>query len=158
MTLCKFHRDLGFRSACHLFDRGLLGVDILPRGMSAQHAKVLPRPVDCRFLHVCCVCTRATLVTLLTWRSTLMTSPLGRQLPLTFSIFCCGVGLKYCMKYGVENTTYSTADGNYTPYKQRYAWMVSISAGCALFCVTSSRYIGRNKQTPLSNQESARGH
>ena len=56
------------------------------------------------------------------------------------------------MKYGVENTTYSTADGNYTPYKQRYAWMVSISAGCALFCVTSSRYIGRNKQTPLATK------
>jgi len=62
------------------------------------------------------------------------------QLPLTFSLFVLGVGLKFCMKYGVENMTYSKAAGSYSPYKERYAWMVSISAGCAMFFMATSRY------------------
>lgn len=62
------------------------------------------------------------------------------QLPLTFAIFCLGVGLKFCMKYGVENTTYSASAGNYSAYRQRYAWMITISAASALFCVSLSRY------------------
>jgi hypothetical protein len=62
------------------------------------------------------------------------------QLPLTFSLFVLGVGLKSAMKYGTENDSYNVESGNFEPFKERNAWMISGAASTALVWITLSRY------------------